>query len=133
MKKEPMLRLAAIVGALTVGTAHAGIVASWIEEHNSRKAAAAAEAASAVGLARPAPAQTAQNAAVNQVIERAQKTHAAAQAIVSHELSNGQRCAELVHSGFLRFSTLTQYKCILSGPPPEALAAEAAAKKAVAR
>ena len=107
-----------IASVLSAGAAHAGILADAMARHQAKKAEKAAAAASAAvpAASLETPNQAGQAAQAAAVIEYAQRTHAAAQTVVNRQLSNGEKCAELVHRGMLPPSTLSQYRCILLGP-----------------
>lgn len=127
-----------LLGIAIMGTsiAHAGIIADVLAKHEVRRAAAStahAFAASASGSVATSGQvnHDHQGTQADAVIDYAQRTHAAAQGVVNRQLSNGHECAELVHQGKLPTSTLSQFKCVLSGPGAALAAARATSSVAV--
>ncbi len=105
-----------VLATMGASVAQAGTIADLIARHEAKKAAVAASAAAPASSEVAVPGQAAQATQAAAVISYAQRTHAAAQSVVSHKLSNGEKCAELVHEGKLPTATMAQYKCILLGP-----------------
>ena len=127
MKKSVTLALVATLLAVT-GASQAGIVADLVAHHEAAKAARLAASGSA---AAPAPAAAGSAAVIAKLAglgvpgagaaaAMALKTHAAAVGVVTRQLSNSKDCAEAVRTGAMKFSTFSQYMCILTGVPAHA-------------
>ena len=142
MKKTVNLALVATLLAVT-SASQAGIVADLVAHHEAAKAARLAASGSAVA---PAPAAAGSAAVIAKLAglgipgagpaaAMALKTHSASVGVVNRQLSNSKDCAEAVRTGAMKFSTFSQYMCILTGVPAhakETAAANSALAAAVA-
>jgi hypothetical protein len=135
VKKSSIARATLVACALTVASvSQAGIMSTAVKAYKAKEAATTVAAVAGVGGAAVAAGRQASPASAAQaqvtpgaaagVIEHAEKTQAAAQGVVNGNLANGKGCTELVRAGVIPATTMSQYKCILTGPK----AAEAAAR-----